>query len=61
MSHEKDIYCGAAIVPYAPACMPVLDWPVASFSAGWGLPGGNRTQSQDVAQTVARNMAEVLA
>lgn len=62
MSHEKDIHHGRAIVPYAPwAASPTLSWPDhVNLSEGWVLPGGHGTQSQDVAQTVARNMAEVI-
>lgn len=62
MSHKKDICRGRAIVPYAPwAASPTLNWPDhVNLSEGWVLPGGQRTQSREVAETVARNMVEVM-
>lgn len=62
MSHEKDIYHGSAIVPYAPyTVVPTLNWPPhINLSEGWVLPGGHRTQDYMAALSVAKGMAEVI-
>lgn len=39
---------------------PEREYLTGVIMEGWILPGGQRTQSRDVAETVARNMAEAL-